>query len=82
MNTKSTQDTPDPIEFVALQVTVLQAAVRALHAAHPEKKKVEAAFQQLIAQMQAQPAFLGSSINAALLRRFADGLFQPPIDLQ
>ena len=81
MNTTSDQATMAPIEFVALQVTVLQAAVRAIHAAHPEQKNVEEAFQQLIAQMQAQPAFLGSKANAELLRQFAEGLFQPPVML-
>ena len=81
MNTEATPPRPDPIEFVALQVVVLQVAVRALHATHPEPAKVEAVFRQLIAQMQAQPAFLGSAGNADLLRRFVDGLFQPPKQL-
>jgi len=64
-----------PTEFLALQVSVLQAAVRALHATHPEPAKVEAVFQQLIGQMQANPAFLSSPTSAALLRRFSSDLF-------
>ena len=68
----------EPVEFLALQVTVLHAAVRALHATHADPTLVEALFQQLIGQMQAHPAFLGSAPSAALLRTFVDGLFQPP----
>ena len=71
----------DPADFLAIQVSVLHAAVRALHATHLEPAKVEAAFQQLIGQMQANPAFLLSPPSAALLRRFSIGRFQPPVQL-
>ena len=71
----------DPAEFLALQLAVLQLAVRALHANHPEPAKVEQVFEQLIGQMQANPAFLSSQSSAALLRRFSSGLFQPPVQL-
>ena len=81
MNTDSTPPQLDPAEYVGLQVAVLHAAVRALHASHPEPEKVEAVFQQLIGQMQANPAFLGSTKNADLLRQFANGLFLPPKQL-
>ena len=81
MNIEESPSQYSATEFVALQVVVLQAAVRALHATHPEPAKVENIFRQLIGQMQAQPAFLSSKSNADLLKRFVDELFQAPKQL-
>jgi hypothetical protein len=81
MNTDTTALPPHPTEYLAIQVAVLHSAIRALHAAHADPQKIEALFQQLIGQMQVHPAFLESKESSELLRRFADGLFQPIVRL-
>jgi hypothetical protein len=68
-------------EFVAIQVTALSAAVRALIATHPEPDRVRAVFDQLLGQMQANPAYLGHPEKQNLLKSLAELLFRPPIEL-
>jgi len=71
-----------PIEFLALQETVLCCAFRALLANHPEPQKVRATFDQLLGQIQASPAVAGSSQGQSeAVRSFAATLFQPPVTL-
>ena len=69
--------TNSPEDFLAIQVIVLQAAVKALCATHPNPKEVESIFRNLIAQIQAQPALFGEPSRSHLIRRFANDLFQP-----
>jgi hypothetical protein len=81
MNNTPTSSEVAPEEFLALQLMVLHATVRALQANHPKPHAVKASFQQLVAQMQASSALLSSPKSATLLRSFAEDLFQPPAPL-
>ena len=79
MSTNKVTGAVDPVEFVALQVITLQAAIRALHACHPQPAKVETLYQQLIGQTQATAALLSTPESAAAFRRFAQDLLAQPI---
>lgn len=65
------------MDSLALQVTVLRLAVRALLAHHPEPDSVRTTLDQLLAQLQAVPALLENPPLAAHLRRFARDSLAP-----
>jgi hypothetical protein len=70
----------DATTFLAAQVSALALALRAVIATHPEPERIRAVFDQLAAQVQAHPGFLGAQIGQAnALRSMAEMLFRPPI---
>jgi alpha-ketoglutarate-dependent taurine dioxygenase len=70
----------EPSEFLALQVTVLSFAFRALLTNHADPAKVRSTFDQLLGQLQASPAIAGQGQqHADAIRSFAANLFQPPV---
>jgi hypothetical protein len=78
---KKARDSLDPTELLALHLYALTAAVRAILAIHSDPPRVRAVFDQLIAQMQAHPAYMASPAKTIVLRDFVATLFQPPVNL-
>ena len=68
-------------EVLAAQLYCLSAVVRALVHAHPDPARVKAEFDLLLGQMLAHPGFLADPARGAVLRDFAQALFQPPVVL-
>lgn len=70
-----------PVESIAYKAAVLECAVRALIATHPEPDKLRQAFQSLIAQVQAHRAGVPPA-HLDFIRQSAELLFAPPVELQ
>ena len=73
----------DATILLAVQVSVLTAAVRAILGTHPDREQVRSVFDQLISQMQAHPGFLLAQAGTSdALRSCVEVLFRPPVELQ
>lgn len=69
----------DPTLTLALQMTVLHCAVRALIQTSPNQAQLRAHFDQLLGQAQAYPGFISSEDQSLVLRDLVETTFRPPV---